>query len=97
VIEEKLNAVQTVSDLERVLIEARSQQARVIDFNMLMREQFEANRLVREQFNADATAVMEDFARRYPALTMSAEAANLASCPALVLAVARLLAARPFS
>jgi hypothetical protein len=95
VIEEKLQAVRTLSDLERVLIGARAEKPRVLDFNMLMREQDAAKRLVREQFNADATALMENFARQYPGLTMSAEAANLASCPALVLAVARVMAARP--
>ena len=89
-IEDQLNAVKTLDDLRRVLVEARAEKPRVLDFNILMREQADAERLVREQWpQMGATRLIERFSREHPALCTSAEAANLTGLPAFVLAVGR--------
>ncbi len=87
-VDEELERASTIDDLRRVLIAARCEEPRKLDAVTFDREQFE----VQKRVGVDAQAIMQQFAARHTDIIVHAEAANLASHPAFVSAVARLMA-----
>jgi len=87
---EELRRVATLDDLKRVLIAARCEGPRHLNAIEFDREQYEAQKRVREEHGMDAQAIVQQFATRYTDIMVHAEAANLASNPEFVAAVARL-------
>jgi|SRR6266853_165204 len=88
---EELERVATFDDLRTVLIAARCEEPRRLNAIEFDREQYQAQSRVRAEHGLDAQAVMQQFAARHFDLVVHAEAANLASHPEFVAAVARLM------
>lgn len=91
-IDDQLRAVVTIGDLELVLHKVGKEKPRSIDFNTLMREQFEADRLVAEHFpGMNTVKVISQFGTLHRFASDTVEAVNLGTHPQLVLALARIV------
>jgi hypothetical protein len=87
---DQLNSAHSFGELRIVLLRAR-RSPRVLDFMAFNAEQAEARRLLRERHDVELADLQKYLSVHHRELDAAAEAANIGTYPAFVLAVARCL------
>jgi hypothetical protein len=91
---DELQTVRTFGELRIALLRARKT-PRTLDFMAFNSEQAEAKRLLREQHDVGLEELQRYLSTHHREIDALAEAANVSSSPAFVMAVARIIESEP--